>query len=346
LFITPDVAESDFIRRIEVPGILQRATAVDEYFVVPVCAGGLDYASAARVVDARLSAEDFRNWNLMKVEADPITVPEAAAVARRVLKRRIAAVHRQLEPTAPLRVGLYTRKRPGFQPGVALCLDWCVRFNGREAPVETWNGLLLPALTAVQDAVRTEGGGRPVVASGLASIPAATALGAAFLAQGGLKLGWSQFTPGRPEQLWSLDAPREPTGFCGRTRDHTIAAADLAVLVSVTDDVEPAFAQTPQKVLPPFRAITRIAKTDCKRFDITSPGQAVDIAMTVAEAIRDARRGFRPLSVVHLFMAVPIGLAVLIGQSLNTLGPVQTYEHVSIDGTGIYRAAARLTPSE
>ena len=74
--------------------------------------------------------------------------------------------------------------------------------------------------------------------------------------------------------------------------------------------------------------------------------QAVDIAMTVAEAIRDARRGFRPLSVVHLFMAVPIGLAVLIGQSLNTLGPVQTYEHVSIDGTGIYRAAARLTPSE
>jgi hypothetical protein len=36
---------------------------------------------------------------------------------------------------------------------------------------------------------------------------------------------------------------------------------------------------------------------------------------------------------------------MLIGQLLNTLGPVQTYEHVSTDGVGVYVSAALLTPS-
>ena len=47
---------------------------------------------------------------------------------------------------------------------------------------------------------------------------------------------------------------------------------------------------------------------------------------------------------MHLFMAVPAGLAVLIGQLLNTFGSVQTYEHVTVDGSGQYRPAALLRP--
>lgn len=36
------------------------------------------------------------------------------------------------------------------------------------------------------------------------------------------------------------------------------------------------------------------------------------------------------------WLAVPAGLAMLIGQLLNTLGPVQTYEHISTEGAGVY----------
>ena len=60
---------------------------------------------------------------------------------------------------------------------------------------------------------------------------------------------------------------------------------------------------------------------------------------------QSARQEYRPLGVVHLFMAVPVGLAMLIGQQLNTFGDIQTYEHISTDGVGVYRAAARLQPS-
>jgi hypothetical protein len=50
------------------------------------------------------------------------------------------------------------------------------------------------------------------------------------------------------------------------------------------------------------------------------------------------------IGAVHLFMAAPAGLAMLVGQSLNTFGAVHTYEHVSTDGSGRYRRAALLRP--
>jgi CBASS immunity sensor of nucleotide second messenger signals len=51
------------------------------------------------------------------------------------------------------------------------------------------------------------------------------------------------------------------------------------------------------------------------------------------------------MGTVHLFMAVPAGLAMLTGQLLNTFGSVQTYEHVTVDGSGRYKAAALLRPN-
>jgi hypothetical protein len=223
--------------------------------------------------------------------------------------------------------------------------DWSQRFSGREAETSTWQQILLPAVRETASAIRLYGGGRAIVASGLPSIPAATALGVAFLSQAGQSISWSQYTPGRPEQFWSIDAPREAAGFVYVTTERDIAAKDLAVLVSVAENVEPTFSQTPKGTLPAFRAITRICHPGQRRFDIASAGQAADIAATVVEAIRVARESYRPMGTVHLFMAVPVGLAMLIGQGLNTFGDVQTYEHIPTDGVGIYRAAAKLLPS-
>jgi hypothetical protein len=54
----------------------------------------------------------------------------------------------------------------------------------------------------------------------------------------------------------------------------------------------------------------------------------------------------RPLGLpVHVFLSVPAGLAVMIGQMLNTFGPVQTYEHVPRDAVRVYEPAALLQPS-
>lgn len=65
----------------------------------------------------------------------------------------------------------------------------------------------------------------------------------------------------------------------------------------------------------------------------------------VVAAVRAARGKYRPIETVHLFMAVPVGLAVMIGQFLNTLGSVQLYEHREVDATGVYEARVKVCPT-
>ena len=65
----------------------------------------------------------------------------------------------------------------------------------------------------------------------------------------------------------------------------------------------------------------------------------------IGEALRRARDTFQPRGTTHLFLAVPAGLAVMIGRTLNTFGPIQTYEHVGTDAVGEYQPDARLEPS-
>jgi len=62
-------------------------------------------------------------------------------------------------------------------------------------------------------------------------------------------------------------------------------------------------------------------------------------------ALEDRELLPEPRGTIHLFLAVPAGLAVMIGQTLNTFGPIQTYEHVGTDAVGVYKPAALLASS-
>jgi hypothetical protein len=236
------------------------------------------------------------------------------------------------------------RRAPPFEPGTALCLDWTARFTEKEASADSWERYLLPALASVAAALRKHAPGREVVAFGLPTLPAALALGCAFLSTGGITIAWEQATPGRPAQRWSLAQPRETSGFTHRLVSQDAAARDIAVLVSVADNVEPLFAAT-RKALPSLRGYAHVSKPGAYPHMIGLPGEAADIAYVVQDALRTARREYGNVGTVHLFLAVPAGLAFLIGQLLNTFGTIQTYEHVGSDGSGAYRPAALLRPS-
>jgi len=344
IWITPDVSTSAVIRKIEVPAILARRQQDDLFFVIPVAAGGLDYVAAAEAVDQQINVQDLEYWNLRKVAGDPIGAPQAFELGTRVLERRIRAIHRLLPKGAPIRLTLNTRTAPPFQADVGLSVDWTGRFNGRESTSDSWDNHLLPALKTIVTTLHAQAPGRTIAASGFPAIAAATALGSAFLAPAGINISWEQIKVGRPTQNWSLAYSREPSDFRTKTTGEDPAAKDLAVLVSVAANVAFAFAAS-KRDLPHFRAITAITKEGYPPHDILTPGQAVDVAYVVVEGIRRARDEYRPIDVIHLFMAVPVGLAMMIGQLLNTLGPVQTYEHIPTDATGCYQKAALVKPS-
>jgi CBASS immunity sensor of nucleotide second messenger signals len=324
--------------------IIRRAEAADGFFVVPLAAGGLDYAKAADVTSNHLSAQNLADWNMHSIPADRLSADAAADVAHRVLIQRLQAIHRKLPPGDPLRVGLFVRKSPAFESGISLAIDWASRFTDKETTADVWQSVLLPALGRVANAVRQHAPGRDVEAFGIPTLPAAAALGCAFLSTSGLRLAWRQFMPGHTEQVWSLAAPRISSGFAPAMFSKNASAHDLAVLVSVADDVEPVFASY-QKKLPALRALVHIKKPGGYPRLLNAAGEAADVAYVVQDGMRKARRDYGAIGTVHLFMAVPAGLAVLIGQLLNTFGSVQTYEHVATDGSGEYKPAALLHPN-
>ena len=343
LFITPEVESSPIIRNVEIPKIIQRAEADDSFFVVSLAAGGLDYARAADVSSNHLSAQNLADWNMHKISGPTLSADHAAEIARRVLIQRMQALHRHLAPGERLRVGLFVRRPSAFELGSALTLNWSPRFSGKEAPAHVWHDTLLPSLSGVVDAIRQHAPGREVEAFGIPTLPAATAMGCAFLSTSGIKLSWLQLTTGRPDQLWTFTTAREDSGFKLRIWSKDPNARDIAVLVSVADNTEPLFAAC-QRDLPPLRALVHIQRTGAYPHQIGSAGEAADIALTVQDGMRTARRDYGNIGTVHLFMAAPAGLAVLVGQLLNTFGAVQTYEHVVEDGSGRYKPAALLHP--
>jgi hypothetical protein len=113
--------------------------------------------------------------------------------------------------------------------------------------------------------------------------------------------------------------------------------------VSVASNVEPAFAAA-RRHLPAFRGLIVVTKPGNYPHDIQTPGQAVDIIRVISQALRLARDNLQPRGKIHLFLAVPAGLAMMLGQTLNTFGQIQTYEHVGNDAVGTYQPAALLKP--
>ena len=344
LWITPDVADSDIIRRIEAPLIIDRADNEDDpFFAIPVAAGGAGYDAAARAVGEDLSLAALEEWNIKKISNDPARESDVRAVANRVLSRRMRAIIAAAENDSPLRLGLFARKGPPSGNKFALAMDWTGRITNRHASETIWKRHLLPAIDSVVDAIEQYGGGNRVIASGLPTISAAFALGRGFMAPRGIESEWTQFSPASGEVSWSLREKRENTELAVRCRDKDASAEDLAVLISISAPVEHAWAAS-KDALPSFRAIVDV-RYDSQKAVVLNPSQALDIAHQTIEAVRNARNEFRPKGTVHLFIAAPVGLAFLLGQLSNTLGPIRLYEHDEVDAVGKFLPGALLGAS-
>lgn len=111
---------------------------------------------------------------------------------------------------------------------------------------------------------------------------------------------------------------------------------DLAVLVSVANDVEPAF-ESSLPDLPAFRAIVRAWSSKFGTEAIGNAGQAADASFKIRDAIKAAPNAYPGLGCIHLFMVVPSGLALMLGQLLNTLVNVQTYDLEASEAGSRYR---------
>lgn len=344
LYLTPEVAGSPTILDVEAPEIMRRHDADPSFWVIPVASGGLDYAGAAALLDGKIGRDDLARWNIVRVRADPLDPAGARDIARACLGRRLTAVHADLHPGDPLTLRLHARGTAAFDPGDVLQQDWTRHFPDRAATPDAW-AAMSAASTDVAAAVREHCPGRDVVATGTPGMPVAVLLGAAFPTRDACRLSWLQRQPdGTNGPAWSLapslgSAEAEAAGWTAKAEDHDAAAAACAVLVNVSDDTSHAFAAS-RADLPPFRVVVNV--TGLKPPAALDPEQAASLAWLIVRGIREARTERGPFTSVHLFLAAPAGLAVLLGNALATLPEVVTYEYDA--AAGRYREAVRFQP--
>jgi hypothetical protein len=345
LFITPEVEDSEFIRNVEAPLVFERYRCKDGFSIIVVAAGGLDYGEVGRLLGDRIGPTDPSGWNTQRVLQDPMTQVEADQIADVTLSHRLAAISRQLGPKDALKLALSTRADLPIKPGSDLAVDLTHRFAGRIAHPGAWEHILR-GFRSIRKTIQKQLPERLIECSGPLCLPAAVALGVEFMPLSRLRAAWiqEQFKFGISPEIWGLHVAKTASDFKGETHLGKVGGTDLALVVSVThdpkavmDDVRATFGSTI-----PFRAIVHVHAEG--RRQVTA-SEATGIAHLAVNTLGDARSELKTRGAVHLFLAVPAGLAFLIGQLLNTVGEVQTYEHVAGQSPS-YIKAALLRPSD
>jgi hypothetical protein len=347
IVVTPELADSPMIRNVEAPLIIERHFKRDGFTAIVIAAGGLDYADVDSVVGSGVGPAYLPAWNICRITENPVEEESAAKIADLLLDHRIAAVTKQLNSTEPFNLAFSTRSPLMKKPGVALSVDLVHRFDGRLARPGAWERHILPGLRSMRAALQKRAADRHLQCSGQICLPAAVALGAEFLSVSGLRASWIQdlTTFGGKQEVWGLHVSSATTDFAVQSVPAKTDAIALALIVSVThnimDDVRSCF----EKDFP-FRAFVHVhhplAKSGARAQ--LSAAEAVQVAHLAVNALREARSNYKVRGAAHLFLAVPAGLAFMIGQLLNGFGDVQTYEHVPTQKP-CYVSAALLQPS-
>ena len=213
-------------------------------------------------------------------------------------------------------------------------LDWVDRFDGDSAYLKrrplapsTWKELQadIEAIPAKLPRGRSE-----VLVTGSLRQATAFAVGGAFRMVTGLDVAVNQ-----RGELWSsnahFDAPMAPS-----VTEHRVAAGDdLAVAISVAaDPVEDVLEFVGAAGLPVERLVSVSPVSGIRDNAIPDAGAAAAFAQGCRDAVRKAcRRNTR----IHLFLAGPMGLALLLGHRWNRLRPTVVYEDVQ--GPAVYEKA-------
>lgn len=335
VLVSEDVSESEIILELELPELHNRWRNDEDFFVVITLCPGIDYDDAEEILAESPTVLDFSVWNMIKLGSQANTPSAADDVATNVLTERVRLIHEQLDDDQPLDCSIDTYRSPAYSSQPAVTIDWSSYFvDGFPAP-SMWDQRLIPRLNEVIDLVEESAPGRSFCFRGQVHLPAAFALGRCLPAPRALDATWLQRSAGQHDP-WNVHTDGEESGLDGDFHVNNVSGSDLAVLVSVTNEVDSAVGRS-NSILPDFGGVLELSVGD----DIGSffsASEAAHAASIYRQEVQTALNELSATSTIHLFMAVPAGLAFLFGQQTNTFPPVQTY--ILSEGERTYQRAA------
>lgn len=285
---------------------------------------GLRMGENARAI----ATDEVRAWIEVGGERKRIT----RDVLLEVIERRHLRAPKVDEPSVSLWIHGWGRRAFDRPPTVEL--DWTAHFDraSRRVPTqEVWDRELLPELARTREELSAHAGGEYIDFRGKLPLTAALTVGATFSEVGGYKFRAEQPTRG-DIYLWRSDA--KPSGRAFLATEQELNAGGEAVLITLSitgsarDDVRP----LSEQLAGALKALV-YAEPDGGTGDgaITGAEDAVALAIRAKELIRNSRNTYRARR-THLVLYAPATYCLFLGQRLNALGEIVTYERATEGG--------------
>ena len=128
--------------------------------------------------------------------------------------------------------------------------------------------------------------------------------------------------------MWtSLESPEKPSGLKINEQSRNIGSKHLGVNLSITSSIDNSLGNYIDKQQLSLRAELFCEPTEGpSRESVPNHNVASAMAWEIGNAIRDAKSKYN-ITDIHIFGAMPLGLAVLIGSELNACGRIHLYEN-------------------
>lgn len=344
MLISPEVATSPIIQNVEARRIFKRHSVKDGFLIKPVLIG-LEYTEANAVLNAPAGLQDLADWNLYKLDADHLTDTDANVIARAVVKSRLTSIAKT-ESDKPLNVALYSR-RVGGPSSCDLHHDFSPYFHGRTAGADTYHRLEI-ALLDTASALSSVFNHASILAQGNASLPLGVLYGAIFSPLADFQVSWLQGLAGHEKEVWSLSSGRSNIRLKSMVIKGDPASEDIVLALGVSASIQMAVSEfTNANGLRPRASIhATIEAGSVPQGERLSPQDGLSIVLQAVQAIRVLRDelGLRRAK-LHLFLACPLAMAVLLGQKLNTFSECILYEHHP-DKVPSYQQVHAFSPSD
>lgn len=208
-------------------------------------------------------------------------------------------------------------------------LRWVERYDGEDPNLRRqltdpadWQGVIHPELEAVADRLRAAGH-RRVLVRGALRLPLWFSVGAALRHVRGFDVAGFQHG-----HIWASDTA---TGAPPAARVHTVQCgdgADLAIAVAVATDPTTAVRRhIAEHGLPVGDLLILTPPAGPGPEAIADGPAAARLAVGLRDAVRQKLEE-HPAERIHLFIAAPGALALLVGHRWNAMRPTIVYEHL------------------
>lgn len=326
MMVVPEVRESQVIRQVEAPCIFDRHAKKDG-FAVKVVLCGVAYGDADGVLGSPSGFQKLADWNLHRLTADKVGEAEARAIARSVLRGRMQMIASH-SPSQTTSVGVYTRA-PDKDLRFDLNFDFTSLYNGRKPAPGAFERVQSGFHDAAAELLATTMP-KHIVGEGFASFATAVLFGAVFSPLAGFEVVWRQKLAGGSAEDWSLAVPATALPMTTRVVHGDLSSNALLLALGVNQNIEQAVrTQMDATGLSP-RAIVYVEPEGGRLAEgvALAPGDGTAIVLQAITALRNLKDELRLATAeVHVFMAAPLALAVLLGQKLNTFSAVHVYEY-------------------